>query len=858
MRDEPSDPDRAMDPALPHSPSGAERDLRSRAEGRVGALGPDDVEALSPEETARLLHDLRVHEIQLEMQNDELRQVQDALSASRARYFDLYDLAPVGYFAISQQGLIMEANLTGASLLGRPRASLIMQPLTRFVAPEDQDAYYYCHKRLQETGERQVCEVRMLVQGSQTSEFWARMESIIAPGEDGAAAFRVTISDMTESKRAEQEIARLARFPGENPHPVLRAAADGTVLYTNSAGERLLKGLGSWLGRPLPNAWRALVTEALDSGSRVETEFQLEVGTLYVTFAPVVEHGYVNMYGLDITRRKRAEEALRVSEGELRRARDWLEIRVRERTAELVEINEELRAEIDERQRAEEALAASEERFRQLADHIDHVFWIADSPAFRLLYISRAYEELWGQDRQTLYDRPTSFLDAIHPDDRALVAAAFENGFREEQERQFRLVRSDGSLRWVRVRVFPIRDEHGVAYRLAGIAEDVTEHVQAVQLLEQGVEERTRQLSGLLQIASSITLTLELGPLLDVILDGLQSLVGYESATIYEVQGESLVALAHRGRESAEPAQARIRLSESPIARGVLGDQAPMVISGMAGAADDALLAPVAGWAKTGLAAPLGIRERVVGLLVVYSARPARYADSDARLLVALANQAAVGIENAHLYEQGQELAAMEERQRLARDLHDAVSQTLFSANIVAEALPRIWDRDPEDVRRRLPELHRLTSGALAEMRALLLELRPDALLDVALSELLRQAVDAFSGRTRTAASLVLVGQHALPGAVQIALYRIAQEALNNVVKHARAGEVTVHLRNEPGQVELRIRDDGQGFDPERIAAGGLGLSILREQARAIGASLQISSQPGKGTEIAVEWTATV
>ena len=201
---------------------------------------------------------------------------------------------------------------------------------------------------------------------------------------------------------------------------------------------------------------------------------------------------------------------------------------------------------------------------------------------------------------------------------------------------------------------------------------------------------------------------------------------------------------------------------------------------------------------------------------------------------------------------------SVEERQRLSRDLHDAVSQTLFSANIIAEALPRLWERDPESVRRRLPQLHRLTSGALAEMRTLLLELRPNALVDVELSELLQQAVDAFSGRSRTVASLTLAGQRPLPEAVQIALYRIAQEALNNVAKHARATEVRIHLQMETDRVELSIRDDGQGFEPDQVPPAAWGSKSCSERARAVGAKLQITSRPGEGTEVVVVWTETL
>ena len=119
-------------------------------------------ETLSPEEAGRLLHELQVHQIELEMQNEELRRAQGELEASRARYFDLYDLAPVGYFTLSEQGLILEANLTAAAMLGVGRGDLVKQPFTRFILPEDQDIYYRHRKQLFETGSPQVCDLRML------------------------------------------------------------------------------------------------------------------------------------------------------------------------------------------------------------------------------------------------------------------------------------------------------------------------------------------------------------------------------------------------------------------------------------------------------------------------------------------------------------------------------------------------------------------------------------------------------------------------------------------------------------------------------------------------------------------------
>jgi signal transduction histidine kinase len=194
------------------------------------------------------------------------------------------------------------------------------------------------------------------------------------------------------------------------------------------------------------------------------------------------------------------------------------------------------------------------------------------------------------------------------------------------------------------------------------------------------------------------------------------------------------------------------------------------------------------------------------------------------------------------------------ERNRLARDLHDAVTQTLFSSSIIAEVLPRIWDRDPEEARRRLEELRELTRGALAEMRTLLLELRPSALVEARLADLLRQLAESITGRARVPVALEVEGECQLDAEVKVALYRIAQEALNNVAKHAGASAASMRLSCQPGQVELFVRDDGQGFDPASLPPNSLGLGIMRERAEAIGAALTIESRPGSGTQIEVLW----
>ena len=266
---------------------------------------------------------------------------------------------------------------------------------------------------------------------------------------------------------------------------------------------------------------------------------------------------------------------------------------------------------------------------------------------------------------------------------------------------------------------------------------------------------------------------------------------------------------------------------------------------------------------------PIQVDDEVFGVFSADYAQPHAFGDEGQRLFIALAQRAALAIDTAQLYEQTQALAVVEERNRLARELHDAVTQTLFSASLIAEVLPAHWEIDQDEGQQLLKELRQLSRGALAEMRTLLLELRPAAMVETNLGDLLRQLGEAVTGRKGIPVQVAIEGPCTLPTDVHVALYRIAQEALNNVVKHARARRVTVSLRcapspstqrvgSAPGEqaksAELRICDDGRGFDPHCVPPDRLGLGIIRERAQAIDAALEIESQAGQGTKITAVW----
>lgn len=263
---------------------------------------------------------------------------------------------------------------------------------------------------------------------------------------------------------------------------------------------------------------------------------------------------------------------------------------------------------------------------------------------------------------------------------------------------------------------------------------------------------------------------------------------------------------------------------------------------------------------KSYLVVPIFLREpgtsdqKGFGNLTFYFEKPQVFSEEVIVLATMLGDQAALALENAHLRQQSEQSAVIAERNRLARDLHDAVTQTLFSASLIAEVLPRIWDKNMDEGKRRLDELRQLTRGALAEMRTLLMELRPTALLEAEIEELFRQLSEAFMGRSRIPVKLTIEKSCGMNPDVRVAMYRIAQESLNNIAKHAHASQVELSLFCRAEQVKLIVKDNGRGFDMDNVTSDHLGVGIMKERAENIGAQLTISSVINQGTCIEAVW----
>lgn len=337
---------------------------------------------------------------------------------------------------------------------------------------------------------------------------------------------------------------------------------------------------------------------------------------------------------------------------------------------------------------------------------------------------------------------------------------------------------------------------------------------ESYNLLEQRVKARTQELAAFNAIARVVSRSLNLKEILNDALVKILEVLGMEYGSAYALEGEggSLMLLAERGLFG----DFIDRIRPLPLKGNVI-EQAALAGHSIIWSVKDFPEIGLQTWLKKEgieqiVCVPLIVKTRLVGAFIFGARRARPISPEELSLLDACGQQIGVAVENARLYRQAEETAALAERTRLARELHDSVTQTLFSASLIAEVLPDLWKMDQSEGWRRLEELRQLTRGAMAEMRTLLVELRPNALVEIPLPDLLRQLCESLIGRARLPIQLSIEGHRKLAPDVQVSLYRITQEALNNVVKYSKATQAVVTLRLN-GSMHLSIADNGCGFE---------------------------------------------
>ena len=396
-------------------------------------------------------------------------------------------------------------------------------------------------------------------------------------------------------------------------------------------------------------------------------------------------------------------------------------------------------------------------------------------------------------------------------------------------------------------------------------------------VLGQQLSVRTHELSTLQDLSVGLASKTNMHELVDEALKALEQTLDYDSASIWTRQNmqpsEPVVLMGYRSAEADEasalsPSLLGQRLSRPNVQRyeqierelGAIvdNDARQSLLSWLwEKVTDDSRTSALYASTRAWMGVPLKFHSSVLGVLRVDHSEPGYFNPERARLLTAVCSQTALAMRHALMLARENEVAVTAERTRIARDLHDAVSQTLFASNVVAGTLARAAGREgsavSEAMQKQALSLELLNRGALAEMRMLMYELRPDALQSTPLSELLQLAIEALRcrGDIRIDASLANADQ--LPVATRLQLYRIAQEALSNIGKHSAATRAIVQWQVHGDEMLLRIADDGRGFDPQRPRPGHFGLGNMASRAREINARYSLISAAGEGTELRIE-----
>jgi signal transduction histidine kinase len=407
----------------------------------------------------------------------------------------------------------------------------------------------------------------------------------------------------------------------------------------------------------------------------------------------------------------------------------------------------------------------------------------------------------------------------------------------------------------------------GRPWGLIQVADDVgrrftTEEMRTVGLFaaQVGIEVEHDQVYAELQQLATVT-TPDAKPLsqtLDTMAYCVMDATGARACAIYLLDSDDSLRLtaSHGPAEILDVGMNNCRSPDVPdAARAALASQSPVVQDGLRLGANGRTRrrgrdARSAVRTTTLVCIPLVARRATLGVLCSYRSSGARPSKLELAYLSLIAGQAAAAVDSVKLWATAVEKAALEERARLARELHDSVSQALYGIALGARTARQVLARAPEQVRQPIDYILHLAEAGLAEVRALIFELRPEALTEEGLVAALTKQLAALHSRHGVATHAELGSEPNARMEVKRALYRITQEALQNVARHARAGTVTVRLNTTPTELVLHIGDDGVGFDPNGSFPRHLGLRSMRERIAEIGGTMDIVSAPGKGTTV--------
>ena len=558
------------------------------------------------------------------------------------------------------------------------------------------------------------------------------------------------------------------------------------------------------------------------------------------------------------------------------------------------------------RRELERRVAEQERLFRTLVEHSPDIIARFDRE-LRYLYVSPAIRQI-SPVLETAYRGKTNAElgwpeDAYGPAHRA-IEQVFQTGQPQTLEESDAAFSGAATARYFRAQILPERATDGRVESVLTVTTDITALKRTEQALRAAnasldtarqEEERRKQIAESLRgVLTALNSKRPSQEVLQYIVRQAEELLGSAAAVIYGPDhltdsmspgaGASTLATTLRvqaaeglriGGRRPRPYQ-RLPFLDSAVEQ-VLASAQPVALVDLRGDpsfgqdANDEADADTAIPCLDGvlpapyhalLVVPIRVHDGLYGCLLLFYPQPHHFVAEEVALAQAYADQVAQAITNARLQAQLEQEAAAAERNHLARELHDTVKQDLFSASLLAESLPTVWQTHRAEAEVGLRQLHMLTQSALAGLHALLLELRPAALEQSPLSEALRKLGTAMATRAGVPILVEVEGaanpEPPLPATVKVAFYRVAQESLMNAAKYAKAHTIRVQLRangtRSKSWLELEIADDGRGFDPAAIPAGHFGLTIMHERAQAVGASIQVRSRAGQGTVVVMSW----
>jgi len=554
---------------------------------------------------------------------------------------------------------------------------------------------------------------------------------------------------------------------------------------------------------------------------------------------------------------------------------------------------------VTEFQRVQAALAEQERLFRTLVEHSPDIIARFDR-GLRYLYVSPAIRQVSPVQEAAYIGKTNAELgwpEAAYASAQRAIEQVFQTGQPETLEEIDASDRDPATARHFRAQILPECAADGRVESVLAVTTDITTLKRTEQALREAnasleaarqAEERRKQIAeSLRDVLAILNSSQSSRAVLQYIVHHVEKLLGSAAAVIYgpdqlmdslspdapattlQVQAVQGLRLGGRGPQSrqrlpfADPAVRQALASAQPVALFASDGLSP---SGGAsdGATGNAAIPHLYGELPVPyhalLVVPIRVYEGMYGCLLLFYTQPSRFLAEEVALAQAYANQVALAITNARLQGHLEQEAAAAERNRLARELHDTVNQEIFSASLIAESLPTVWRTHRAEAETGLQQLHELIRSALAGLRALLLELRPGQLEQSPLSVALQKLGEAMATRAGVPILVDIEDEGGLepplPAAVKVACYRVAQEALMNAAKYAKAHAIHVRLRIQgSSRLELEVADDGRGFDPEAARpAGHFGVAIMRERAQAVGASVQVRSRAGQGTMVRMTW----